>query len=137
MINEYDDILLRALREELRLVNKYLPYKRISLCRLIEMENPYIVSRDGAISLIDKRELMFLKNILGDKACELKIPIVIEYSPSMGEAAYIVRDETAARALSKILGIRYSGGELVIYRPQLYEIRVKLRTTTTIVFIPK
>ena len=132
----FDEILVRALREELRLINKYLPYKRVDLCSLLSMDTPYIVSRDGSMSLIDKRELVFLKDVLGSDACKLYIPIVIEYSPSMGESTYVVRDEIASKALSKILGVDFHT-PLILYRPQLYEIRLKLRTTTTIVFIPE
>ncbi len=132
----FNDLLARALREELKLINKYLPYKRVSLCELLSMDTPHIVSRDGAISLIDRRELELLKELLGSQACNLYIPIVIEYSSSLGEATYIVRDEYGAKALAKLLDIEYRL-PLILYRPQLYEIRLKLRTTTTIVFIPE
>lgn len=100
------------------------------------METPYIVLRDGSIHLIDPEELELLREILGDKACELKIPIIIEAKPSIGEGTFIIADSVASEAVSKLLDIDYEGGKLIIYRPQVYELRLKLRTTTTIVFMP-
>ncbi|MET1159929.1 MAG: DUF61 family protein [Thermoprotei archaeon] len=132
----YEELLSRVLREELIIVNKHLPYKRVSLCKLLEMPIPYYTTRDGSISIVDRRELEYLRQVAGDKACELYIPIVIEYSPSMGESTYIIRDRVASEVIAKILGIKYSGEALVIYRPHLIEIRSRLRTTSTIVFTP-
>jgi len=132
-----DDLILRALQDELRIINKHIPYKRVSLCDLIERDPPYIILRDGTTHLIDKRELQLLADILGEKACSLKIPIIIESSPSLGEGVYRIRDPVAALGVAKVLGMDYSGeGELIFYRPQLYELRTRLRTTTTIIFTP-
>jgi len=132
----YEDLVTRVLQKELLIVNKHLPYKRVNLCDLLSMDVPRYVSRDGSINLVDPRELRYLKEVAGKDACKLYIPIVIEYSSALGEATYVVRDETASRVLAKILGVKHEGGALIIYRPQLYEIRSRLRTTTTIVFIP-
>lgn len=135
--SDFDDLILRALKDELRIINKHIPYKRVSLCDLIDMSPPYIILRDGTTHLIDKRELQLLADILDDKACSLKIPIIIESSPSLGEGVYRIRDPIAALAVAKILGMDYNGkGELIFYRPQLYELRTRLRTTTTIIFTP-
>ncbi len=135
--HEYDELILRVLRDELRLINKHLPYRRANLCDLIKMNPPYIVLRDGTTHLIDKRELELLAKTLGEKACKLQIPIIIESSPSLGEGVYRIRDPVAALAVAKILGLEYDGkGELIFYRPQLYELRTRLRTTTTIIFTP-
>jgi len=133
----YTDLLERALREELRIVNKYIPYRRENLCKLLEMRTPYYVSRDGTISLLDRKELLLLKELLGEEACKLLVPIIIEYKPSLGEATYIVRDEVAAKAIARLLGIRNFKKSLTLYRANLYEVRAKLRTATLIVFMPE
>ncbi|MCD6195578.1 MAG: DUF61 family protein [Staphylothermus sp.] len=134
MSNE-KDLFNKLISVELRLINKHLPYKRVSLCDLLKMDIPYIVLRDGTVHLIDKEELLYLSKLLGEEACKLKIPIIIETAPSIGEGAYIVRDHLAKKVIATILGIDYILDKpLVIYRPQLYIIREKLRTTTTILF---
>lgn len=138
MSNEYyRDIVERALKEELVIVNKHLPYKRISLCELLEMQFPHYVSRDGSLNLIDRRELEMLKSIMdkGDE-CSLYLPIIIEYKPSLGEGVYTIRDRVASMVVSKMLGLEWRE-QLVIYRPQLLELRSKLKTTTTIIFLPE
>lgn len=139
MFDEYfRDIVEKALREELVIVNKHIPYRRPSLCELLEMKIPHYVTRDGSVSLIDPRELELIKNLIGgENLCNLYLPIVIEYKPSLGEGTYIVRDRFGSHVLSKLLGLTPSSGELIIYRPQLYEIRSKLKTTTTIIFLPE
>jgi uncharacterized protein (UPF0216 family) len=131
-----DELLLRALRDELRIINKHLVYERKRLCDLLKMDTPYFILRDGSISIIDRRELELLRNLTSDP-CKLKLPIIIEYDPSLGEATYIIRDDEAVKAIAKLLDLKNYKIPLFIYRPQLYIIRSRLRTTTTIVFIPR
>ncbi len=131
-----DELLLRALRDELRIINKHLVYERKSLCDLLRMDIPYFILRDGSISIIDRRELELLRS-LASNPCRLKLPIIIEYEPSLGEATYVIRDEEATKTIAKLLDMKSPKTPLFIYRPQLYIIRSKLRTTTTIVFIPR
>lgn len=136
MSDHYNDLIMRALSEELRIINKHLVYRKVSLCKLLSMDTPYLVLRDGSISIIDRKELELLKNLVEGDPCRLMLPIIIEYTPSLGGSAYVVRDRVAAETISKLLGLKYEGGALILYRPQLYIVRLKLRTTTTIVFIP-
>ncbi len=130
-----DAYLLRALEHELRIINKHLPYRRVSLEKLLSMDIPYIVLRDGTRHLIRREELLLLKEIAGDDASRLRIPIILEVNPSFGEGAVVVRDPIAARVVAKILGIEKHSTPLILYRPQLFEIRRVLRTTTTIMYI--
>lgn len=134
MIENYIE---KALKDELRIINKHLPYKRFTLKELIEMDIPYIVLRNGTTHLIEKRELELLYKYCGNElASRLQIPIIIEVNPSFGEGAAIIRDHVAAKVLSRILNVEYRGGSLIIYMPHLSELRHILRTTTTIIFIP-
>jgi len=47
-----------------------------------------------------------------------------------------VRGEAESRAVGSLLGKRVEGGELVIYRPELREVRRRLPTTTYYLFLP-
>lgn len=136
MSEYFNDLIMRALSEELRIVNKHIVYSKKSLCDLLSMDVPYLILRDGSKSLIDRKELELLKNLVDGDPCKLMLPIIIEYNPSLGESAYVVRDKVAAKTLAKLLGLKYENGPLILYRPQLYMVRLKLRTVTTIVFIP-
>lgn len=138
MLSDYfKDVVEKALREELVIVNKHMPYKRFSLCELLNMQVPHYVSRDGSLNLIDRRELELLKSIVGKgEDCNLYLPIIIEYKPSFGEGVFMVRDRVASIVVSRILGLEEKT-ELVIYRPQVFELRSRLKTTTTIIFLPE
>ncbi len=132
------DPLSRLLSEELRIINKHLPYKQVSLCELEEMDIPYIHLRDGTTHLIDPKEIKLLAELMGKDKCKLMIPIIIEAAPGQRESTYWIRDPYAAKALASLLGLPWKKDEpLIIYRPHLYEVRTKLPTTTTIIFSPK
>jgi len=132
-----ENYIEKALKEELKIINKHLPYKRTTLKELMKMDIPYVVLRDGTTHLIEKRELELLYRYTGDElASKLKIPIIIEVNPGFGEGAAIVRDQIAAKVLSLILNKEYKEGSLIIYMPHLSELRRILRTTTTVIFIP-
>ncbi len=133
----YEETILKALENELRIINKHLPYRRLSLKKLLSMEIPYIVLRDGTRHLFRRKELLMLKELVDSSELDkLLIPIIIEINPSYGEGSAIIRDPLAAKVVSKILDIEYRGSPLILYRPQLFELRSVLRTTTTIMFIP-
>jgi len=132
-----ENYIERALKEELKIINKHLPYRRTTLKELMKMDIPYVVLRDGTTHLIEKRELELLYRYTGDElASKLRIPIIIEVNPSFGEGAAIIRDQIAAKVLSLILNKEYKEGPLIIYMPHLSELRHILRTTTTVIFIP-
>ncbi len=127
----------KALRDELRIINKHLPYTRPTLQQLLTMDLPHIVLRDGTIHLIEEKELELLSKLVSpEEAGRLRIPIIIEVNPSFGEGAAVIRDPLAAKVVAKILGLDYRDGLLVIYMPHITELRSKLRTTTTIIFMP-
>lgn len=129
-MNELVDIFLR---EELRVANKHLPREQRTLCELLNMDIPYVVTHDGSIHVFDPREIKLLYDkTSGD--CSLKLPIIIEYLPS-DQGLYLVRDSQGARAVSRILGIHYTV-PLVIHRAQVLDLRRTLRTTTTILLSP-
>ncbi len=133
----FEDLVTRVLTRELRIINRHLPYKRVSLCDLEKMDIPYIILRDGTTHLIDPRELEYLSNLLGGEKCKLLLPIIIEARESLGEGTYIVRDRVAKRVIAEILELEYEEEKpLIIYRPHLYKIREILSTTTTIIFSP-
>lgn len=133
MSNNYIE---RFLSEELRLVNKHVPYERRNLCELLKMEIPYIVLRDGSQHILDPRELRRLRDILAGDACRLQLPIVIEYIPGEREGIYVVRDEIGAKAIASVMNIGNPTAPLFLSRTHILELRRILRTTTTILLNP-
>ena len=134
MVEEYIE---KALKEELRIINRHLPYRRPTLKELMEMDIPHIILRDGTTHLIEKKELELLYKYSGNEAAnKLRIPIIIEVNPGYGEGAAIIRDYIAAKVISLILNLDYEKGPLIIYMPHISQLRRILRTTTTIIFMP-
>lgn len=127
-----EDRLERFLREELRIVNRHAPISRPSLCDLLREELPKVALRDGTTHYFDPRELRHVQEIAGDLACDVRLPMVIEYVVGAGEGTYVVRERPAALAMCAELGLGECSVPLFLYRPQVIELRRKLRTTTTI-----
>lgn len=129
-MNEYLDIFFR---EELRIVNKHLPRERRSLCELLEMKVPYVVTYDGSIHVIDPRELEHLSRI-SSRDCSLNLPIIVEYIPE-DQGIYVIRDPVAASIVAKIMGLPFSK-PLFLHRSQVLDLRRILRTSSTILLSP-
>jgi len=128
-------LLERLLEEELRIVNKHLPYKRISLREALSEERPEIVLRDGSRHLFDKKELHLLRDLLEDDH-DIELPIIIYY---LGRGVYMVSGRENVVVISKVLGRERvpESDRIYLSRSEVVNLRVALRTTTTIVFTPQ
>jgi hypothetical protein len=66
----------------------------------------------------------------------LRLPLLIEMSPDFGSGAARVQGEVEVEAVSKILGKdRPQGKQIIIYTPEVRELRRKLPTTTQYAFV--
>lgn len=128
------DLIDVFLREELRIANRHIPTRRVSICEVSEMEIPHVITQEGGIHVFDYREIVLLKSITSSD-CKLKLPILIEFIPE-GEGVYLVRDPTEARTVAQLLELKRWAVPLVLYRPEVFELRRKLRTTSTILLSP-
>jgi len=122
--------LLRT--ELLRYANKHIPYVRKSLSDLLSEEFPHVICRDGSRHYFRRRELEYLASLVPKELWNfVKLPIVITLSPELGEGAAVVNGELECYIVCRVLGLKYEGQKsIVIYRPQIAELRRKLRTTT-------
>jgi len=122
--------LLRT--ELLRYANKHVPYIRKSLSDLLSEEFPHVICRDGSRHYFRRRELEYLASLVPKELWNfVKLPIVITLSPELGEGAAVVNGELECYIVCRVLGLKYEGQKsIVIYRPQIAELRRKLRTTT-------
>ena len=96
----------RVLNFELSRLNQGLPQQRISLKDALAADKPGVVTKDGTVS------------------------VLMMINPKLGRGAAKVTGEVEARVIAGILQKELSGGELVIYRPEVAEVRRKLPTTT-------
>jgi len=118
-------------------MNQHLPSKRLRLTELLEMEKPGIRGKDNTFFIMDKPELELISQSLPRFMwSRLRLPLLIEMSPDFGSGAARVQGEVEVEAVSKILGKdRPQGRQIIIYMPEVRELRRKLPTTTQYAFV--
>jgi uncharacterized protein (UPF0216 family) len=118
-------------------MNQHLPNKRINLTELLTMEKPGIKGKDNTFFIIEKAELdLISKSIPRFLWSRLRLPMLIEMSPDYGNGAARVQGEPEVELVSKILDKeRPHAKQIIIYLPEVRELRRKLPTTTQYAFI--
>jgi uncharacterized protein (UPF0216 family) len=118
-------------------MNQNLPTQRINLVQLLTMEKPGIKAKDNTFFIMDKAELdLISKSIHRFLWSRLRLPLLIEMSPDYGNGAARIQGEPEVELVSKILGKeRPQAKQIIIYSPELRELRRKLPTTTQYAFV--
>lgn len=118
-------------------MNQHLPSKRLNLQDLLTMEKPGIKGKDNTFFIMDKSELELISQSLPRFMwSRLRLPLLIEMSPDFGSGAARVQGEAEGEVVSKILGKdRPQGKQVIIYLPEVRELRRKLPTTTQYAFV--
>jgi uncharacterized protein len=118
-------------------MNQHLPNKRINLADLMTMEKPGIRGKDNTFFLMDKAELDLISQSLPRFLwSRLRLPLLIEMSPDYGNGAARVQGEPEVELVSKILGKERSHEkQIIIYLPEVRELRRKLPTATQYAFV--
>jgi uncharacterized protein (UPF0216 family) len=118
-------------------MNQHLPSRRINLTELLTMEKPGIKGKDNTFFIMEKAELDLISQSLPRFLwSRLRLPLLIEMSPDYGSGAARVQGEPEVELVSKLLGKeRPSAKQMIIYLPEVRELRRKLPTTTQYAFI--
>lgn len=125
-----------VLKAELARLNSPFPKERISLRQALSSERPGVPLTNGDFQVFRREELELLAGLVPEGERELlKLPILLVLDPSLGRGAVRIGGRAEARTIGKLLG-KEAGEELVIYRPELLEVRRKLPTTTHYLFLP-
>lgn len=115
------------LRELLRL-NSHLPKRRVTLREALQ--NPEVELVDGGKHKFRRSELEFLKSLVPEEEWDsLRLPVLIELDPKLGRGAARIRGAAECRAVARILG-KEEEPELILYLPEISELRGKLPTLT-------
>lgn len=127
----------KMLIKTIQTMNQHLPGKRLPLTELLAMEKPGIKSKDNTFFIMDKAELDLISSTLPRFLWNrLRLPLLIEMSPDFGSGAARVQGEVETEMVSKLLGkARPEGKSLIIYLPDVRELRRKLPTTTQYAFV--
>jgi uncharacterized protein len=120
-------------------MNQHLPTKRLNLAELMTMEKPGIKGRDNTFFIIEKAELDLISQSLPRFLwSRLRLPMLIEMSPDYGNGAARVQGEPEVELVAKILGKERPQAQtkqIIIYLPEVRELRRKLPTTTQYAFV--
>jgi uncharacterized protein len=121
----------------IQIMNQHLPNKRINLTELLTMEKPGIKGKDNTFFIMDKAELdLISKSLPRFLWSRLRLPMLIEMSPDYGNGAARVQGEPEVELVAKILGKeRPQAKQIIIYLPEVRELRRRLPTTTQYAFV--
>ena len=136
----YEKMLQECLKSEFKVVNAHLPGRQKALSELLDEEYPHVLCRDGSSHLFKRKELEYLSGLLTeDERKRLLLPMLIEVSAAEDEMSLICQGGVEEKVISSVLDMTVTsrGKRVVIYKPQLAEIRKRLRTTTQYLFVPK
>ncbi|MDD2836722.1 MAG: DUF61 family protein [Methanothrix sp.] len=135
--NDRQGINKNILVKTIQTMNQHLPTKRLNLAELMTMEKPGIKGRDNTFFIIEKAELdLISQSIPRFLWSRLRLPLLIEMSPDFGNGAARVQGEPEAELVAKILGKdRPRERQIIIYLPEVRELRRKLPTTTQYAFV--
>jgi uncharacterized protein len=135
--NDRQGINKNILVKTIQTMNQHLPTKRLNLAELMTMEKPGIKGRDNTFFIIEKAELdLISQSIPRFLWSRLRLPMLIEMSPDFGNGAARVQGEPEVELVAKILGKdRPHERQIIIYLPEVRELRRKLPTTTQYAFV--
>jgi uncharacterized protein len=128
----------RMLIKTIQTLNQHLPGKRLPLTDLLAMEKPGIKGKDNTFFIMDKAELELISQSLPRFLWNrLRLPLLIEMSPDFGSGAARIQGEIESELVSKLLGKHRLPEDrfIVIYMPEVRELRRKLPTTTQYAFV--
>jgi uncharacterized protein (UPF0216 family) len=127
----------KMLIKAIQTLNQHLPGRRLSLAELLTMERPGIKGKDNNFYIMDKAELDLISQSLPRYMWNrLKLPLLIEMSPDFGGSAARIQGDAEVEVASKLLGKKHPDGkQMVIYLPEVRELRRKLPTTTQYAFV--
>jgi uncharacterized protein (UPF0216 family) len=122
-------------------LNDHLPKEYKTLDELLSMDSPSVKARDGGEIIFDRGELELLAQLIPKELYgQLRLPIVLLRRVDLGPGTFSLSGGKVEAYLAlKLLGqvdVNLDGVELpiYIYRPQVQELRRKLRTLTVIGF---
>ena len=118
-------------------LNQHLPARRQNLSELLVEERPGIKGKDNTFYVMDKCELdLISRSVPRFMWSRLRLPLLIEMSPDFGSGAARVQGEAEVELVTKLLNLKRTWEKsLVIYLPDVRELRRKLPTTTQYAFV--
>jgi uncharacterized protein len=127
-----------VLQKLLANMNQHLPAQRKPLTELLLDKDPYYIGKDGHRYRLDRKELEYIASLLDlFEQARLRLPILIMTDTTYDSGGWRVAGKVEAKLISKVLEREMdSEEEIRFFFPHLNELRKKLPTSTTVMFMP-
>ncbi len=136
MRDKEEEIINYFLKDELLVINSFIPRKRKTLDELLKEDYPHVQTKDGGIHMFRKSELRLAKELIGDEGSKLLLPIFLELRPEMTQTVAVVEDPVATQLIAKITGLPPET-PLYLYTPHLNMVRKKIGTLIQYLISPR
>jgi hypothetical protein len=119
-------------------MNTHLPAQKRSLAELLVDKDPSYLGKDGHRYYIERAELEYLASLVpSEDRTKVRLPILVMTDTGGESGAWKVTGKVEAKLVGKVLGRDLDSEDLVLfYYPHLNELRKKLPTTTSVMFLP-
>ena len=120
------------------MMNRHLPEARRLLSELEKEDEPHYVGKDGHRYRLDRKELETISSSLDrfDRD-RLRLPILIMTDTSVETGAWRVEGKLEVKVIAAVLGKEPDTEDRIrFYYPHLNDLRRKLPTSTTVMYLP-
>ncbi|QLH75423.1 MAG: DUF61 family protein [Methanomassiliicoccales archaeon] len=128
----------KTLEKMFKSMNVHVPAVRPSLEEMLSMEEPSYSDKSGRTYKVDKKELLELAELVDiwDRG-KLKIPILLMTDTNYEQSCWKVIGKTETALMSKLLSREpEKENEILIFYPQMVEIRRRFPTSTNVMYMP-
>ncbi|RLE48453.1 MAG: hypothetical protein DRJ18_01985 [Candidatus Methanomethylicota archaeon] len=137
-----EGLLNKIWKADIERINDHLPKEFKALSQLLESPTPMVKTKSGSQIIFDKEELERLSEIIPENLHDkLKLPIVLLRRIDLGRGVFqVLGDKVEAYVVLKVLGsegvqsVEEVALPVYLYRPQVFKLRRKLRTSIVIGF---
>ncbi|OYT62251.1 hypothetical protein B6U67_04680 [Methanosarcinales archaeon ex4484_138] len=124
----------RTIMNLVKNMNKHVPARR-NLEELLEEPRPHVIGKDGRKQHISMDELTLISKIIPQEEWkQTRLPILLEMTTEFEETAVRVQGRNECRIVQSVLETRKSGNRIILYLPEIQQLRRKLQTTTQYAF---
>ncbi|MGD0817541.1 MAG: DUF61 family protein [Methanomassiliicoccales archaeon] len=128
----------RVMERLIRNMNEHIPAKRKSLATMLDEDDPFYEGKDGKHYNVSKDELKKIAACADPWDLDrIKIPILLMTDTNYGDGYWKVIGKTETRLVSRLIDREpEKEDEIILFYPQLNELRRLLPTATNAMYMP-
>jgi uncharacterized protein len=128
----------RVMERLLKSMNEHIPPKRKSIAAMLDETEPFYEGRDGRRYVVSREELKKLAACADPWDLDrIKVPILLMTDTSYGNGYWKVIGKAETRLISRLINREPErDDEIIIFYPQLNDLRRQFPTTTNAMYMP-